>query len=100
VWESQKCSEEKGPPCRYGPANAPIKTVYQSIREMLPQAEVVYKKGCHIIDSHFPVTICIFSRMRMRCLRTNAGMKGNMQLKISKRQTDSTISKYLQFKEV
>lgn len=40
--------------CRYGPANAPIKTVYQGIREMLPNAEVVYKKGCDIIDPHFP----------------------------------------------
>lgn len=40
--------------CRYGPANAPIKTVYQGIKEMLPDVEVVYKKGCEIIDSHFP----------------------------------------------
>lgn len=40
--------------CRYGPANATIKTVYQGIREILPQAEVVYKKGCEIIDNHFP----------------------------------------------
>ena len=40
--------------CRYGPANAPIKTVYQGIKEMLPQAEVIYKKGCDIIDPHFP----------------------------------------------
>lgn len=40
--------------CRYGPANAPIKTVYQGIREMLPEAEVTYKKGCDIIDPHFP----------------------------------------------
>lgn len=40
--------------CRYGPANAPIKTVFQGIKEMLPQAEVVYRKGCDIIDPHFP----------------------------------------------
>lgn len=40
--------------CRYGPTNAPIKTVYQGIKEMLPQAEVTYKKGCDIIDPHFP----------------------------------------------
>ncbi|MEL5893270.1 glycoside hydrolase family 3 N-terminal domain-containing protein [Bacteroides sp. GD17] len=40
--------------CRYGPANAPIKTVYRGIKEMLPQAEVVYKKGCDIVDPHFP----------------------------------------------
>ena len=40
--------------CRYGPANAPIKTVYQGIKELLPHAEVIYKKGCDIIDPHFP----------------------------------------------
>ncbi len=40
--------------CRYGPANAPIKTVYQGIKEYLPQANVVYKKGCEIKDPHFP----------------------------------------------
>ncbi len=40
--------------CRYGPANAPIKTIYQGIREMLPEAKVTYRKGCDIIDPHFP----------------------------------------------
>lgn len=40
--------------CRYGPTNAPIKTVYQGIKELLPHAEVIYKKGCDIIDPHFP----------------------------------------------
>ena len=40
--------------CRYGPANAPIKTVYQGIKELLPHIEVIYKKGCDIIDPHFP----------------------------------------------
>ena len=40
--------------CRYGPANAPIKTVYQGIKELLPHTEVIYKKGCDIIDPHFP----------------------------------------------
>lgn len=40
--------------CRYGPANAPIQTVYQGIKKMLPHAEVIYKKGCNIIDPHFP----------------------------------------------
>lgn len=40
--------------CRYGPANAPIKTVYQGIKKLLPHAEVIYKKGCDIIDPHFP----------------------------------------------
>lgn len=42
--------------CRYGPANAPTKTVYQGIKELLPHAEVIYKKGCDIIDPHFPKT--------------------------------------------
>ena len=40
--------------CRYGPANAPIKTVYQGVKELLPHTEVIYKKGCDIIDPHFP----------------------------------------------
>lgn len=40
--------------CRYGPANASIKTVYQGIKELFPHAEVIYKKGCDIIDPHFP----------------------------------------------
>ena len=39
---------------RYGPANAPMITVYQGIKDMLPNAKVVYKKGCDIIDRHFP----------------------------------------------
>lgn len=40
--------------CRYGPANAPIKTVYQGIKEYLPHADVRYAKGCDIIDRYFP----------------------------------------------
>lgn len=40
--------------CRYGPANAHITTIYEGIKKMLPQADVVYKKGCDIIDPHFP----------------------------------------------
>ena len=40
--------------CRYGPANAPIKTVYNGLKEYLPNAEVRYAKGCDIIDKHFP----------------------------------------------
>jgi beta-glucosidase len=40
--------------CRYGPANAPIKSVYQGIKEYLPDAEVKYAKGCDIIDRYFP----------------------------------------------
>ncbi|MGN0053320.1 MAG: glycoside hydrolase family 3 N-terminal domain-containing protein [Bacteroides sp.] len=40
--------------CRYGPARAPIKSVYQGIKEYLPHAEVGYAKGADIIDSYFP----------------------------------------------
>ncbi|WP_321335400.1 glycoside hydrolase family 3 N-terminal domain-containing protein [uncultured Bacteroides sp.] len=40
--------------CRYGPANAPIHTVYDGIKAYLPEAEVSYAKGCDIIDKHFP----------------------------------------------
>lgn len=40
--------------CRYGPARAPIKTVYEGIKEYLPDAEVGYAKGCDIIDKYFP----------------------------------------------
>ena len=46
--------EQKELICRYGPANAPVKTVYEGIKEALPQANVIYKKGCEIIDPHFP----------------------------------------------
>lgn len=40
--------------CRYGPANAPIKTVYKGIKERLPEADVRYAKGCDIIDRYAP----------------------------------------------
>lgn len=39
---------------RYGPANAPIKTVVQGVRDMLPGADVKYAQGCDIIDKYFP----------------------------------------------
>lgn len=40
--------------CRYGPANAPMITVEQGIRRLLPDANVVCEKGCEIIDPNFP----------------------------------------------
>ncbi|GAB6010702.1 glycoside hydrolase family 3 N-terminal domain-containing protein [Viscerimonas tarda] len=40
--------------CRYGPANAPIQTVYSGIKAYLPTADVQYAKGCDIIDKYFP----------------------------------------------
>jgi beta-glucosidase len=39
---------------RYGPANAQMITVYQGIKSILPDAKVVNKKGCNIIDKNFP----------------------------------------------
>ncbi|MCC8145418.1 MAG: glycoside hydrolase family 3 C-terminal domain-containing protein [Bacteroidales bacterium] len=40
--------------CRYGPANAPIQSIYKGIKEYLPNADVQYSKGCDIIDKYFP----------------------------------------------
>lgn len=40
--------------CRYGPANAPITSVYKSLKAYLPKAEVKYAKGCNIVDEYFP----------------------------------------------
>ena len=40
--------------CRYGPANAPIRSVYRGLKYYLPEAEVSYAKGCDIIDRYFP----------------------------------------------
>ncbi len=40
--------------CRYGPANAPIITVKQGLEAMLPDAQIIYEKGCDIIDKRFP----------------------------------------------
>ncbi|GHT50643.1 beta-glucosidase [Bacteroidia bacterium] len=40
--------------CRYGPANAPIQTIYKGIKAYLPDADVQYAKGCEIIDKYFP----------------------------------------------
>ena len=40
--------------CRYGPANPPITTVYQGIKNLLPDADVRYAKGCDIRDRYFP----------------------------------------------
>jgi len=47
-------NEVKNLICRYGPANAPVKTVYQGIKSYLPNAQVSYAKGCDIIDGYFP----------------------------------------------
>lgn len=39
---------------RYGPSNAPVITILEGIRRRMPQAEVVYRKGCDITDKHYP----------------------------------------------
>lgn len=46
--------ERKDLICRYGPANAPLLTVFGGLKKYLTQAEVVYRKGCEIVDPHFP----------------------------------------------
>lgn len=46
--------ESKNLICRYGPANAPIKTIYRGLKEFLPDADIRYAKGCDIIDPYFP----------------------------------------------
>lgn len=39
---------------RYGPANARVVSVYSAIKQMLPEADVKYVKGCEINDKYFP----------------------------------------------
>lgn len=46
--------ESKNLICRYGPANAPITTIYRGLKEYLPDADIRYVKGCDIIDPYFP----------------------------------------------
>jgi beta-glucosidase len=40
--------------CRYGPANPPIITVKEGLQKLLPNAEIIYERGCDIIDKNFP----------------------------------------------
>ena len=46
--------ERKDFVCRYGPANPNIITVKEGLEAMLPNADVVYEKGCEITDKNFP----------------------------------------------
>jgi beta-glucosidase len=46
--------ERKDFVCRYGPANPEIITVKEGLEAMLPDAGIVYEKGCEIIDKNFP----------------------------------------------
>ncbi len=40
--------------CRYGPANTLQKSVFEVMKEYLPNTEIQYAKGCDIIDKYFP----------------------------------------------
>jgi len=47
-------NEKKDFVCRYGPANPNIITVKEGIENLLPNAQILYEKGCDIIDKNFP----------------------------------------------
>lgn len=46
--------ESKDFVCRYGPANPKINTVKEGLATLLPNTEIIYEKGCDIIDKNFP----------------------------------------------
>ncbi|MDR0415143.1 MAG: glycoside hydrolase family 3 C-terminal domain-containing protein, partial [Prevotellaceae bacterium] len=46
--------ERKDFVCRYGPTNPKIVTVKEGLQALLPNAQVVYEKGCNIVDERFP----------------------------------------------
>lgn len=46
--------ESKDFVCRYGPANPKIITVKEGLATLLPNTEIIYEKGCDIIDKNFP----------------------------------------------
>lgn len=48
--------EKKELICRYGPANAPITTVYEGLKALLPRANIRYEKGCEIVDERYPLS--------------------------------------------
>ncbi len=48
--------EKKELICRYGPANAPITTVYEAFKSYLPNTAVHYSKGCEIVDKRYPLS--------------------------------------------
>ena len=53
------------PISRYGPAGADVMSVVDGVRQLLPQAEVVYAKGCEIRDPHYPESeVCDFEMTR------------------------------------
>ncbi|MDR3118822.1 MAG: glycoside hydrolase family 3 C-terminal domain-containing protein [Mediterranea sp.] len=40
--------------CRYGPANPHIISVKEGLETLLPNAQIIYEKGCEIVDPGFP----------------------------------------------
>lgn len=42
--------------CRYGPANAPLITVYEGLQAHLPKTKILYSKGCEIVDKRYPLS--------------------------------------------
>lgn len=42
------------PISRYGPANAPVVSVVDGVRQLMPRAQVTYAKGCAVRDPHYP----------------------------------------------
>lgn len=48
--------EKKEMICRYGPANPPITTVYEGLKNHLPKTSVLYAKGCEIVDDRYPLS--------------------------------------------
>lgn len=49
-------NEKKELVCRYGPANAPIRTVYEELQTYLPSTKINYAKGCEIVDDRYPLS--------------------------------------------
>lgn len=48
--------ERKEMICRYGPANAPIITLYDGLKAYLPSVQINYAKGCEIVDDRYPLS--------------------------------------------
>lgn len=46
--------EKKDFVCRYGPANPNIITVKEGLEAFLPNTQIIYEKGCDIIDKRYP----------------------------------------------
>lgn len=46
--------EKKDFICRYGPADANIISIKDGLEALLPNSQILYEKGCEIIDERFP----------------------------------------------